>query len=445
MILRLQASASQWLLKPRQPLDTWTNISSCIVARSKVLQPNHASLQQLCSDSQRWGVPQRCPPRNPSWQHSSLVRTCAGTKHISWCLCLSIHYWTLCPLIGAHVGWSHCVPTPLQTCRAYSLVSKRLLLTQHWLVILVVWLRNEVGHPFTWRHLVVGHPILQFVLGQDEPHSREIRDSATKPATNLQTPQSVHDVWAHQGKIQCMVFQTMLPGMSCNAHKEMMVCFWESWSCHCSTTSHIFLYGAIEAPTKGGTCIGLQSAGKGSPPENVKQGQFHWVCCEWGGSAFDHESNLPSENPAEFLAGFSCRGSTFSRLGQLASSNRWACAKRMGAPIIPNSNVGPIHLKRFPVHASQHKMKTHIVIWLKPHCGLQSSPNARPQSAREQLDFRWPKEIFSQIFDGLLTKKRYTTQGPNAQIGQNVDQHLFLIFLLINKNVNRNFVDQQNS
>ena len=39
--------------------------------------------------------------------------------------------------------------------------------------------------------------------------------------------------------------------------------------------SSLPLFGALEALTKGGTCIGLQSAGKGSPPENVKRGQLY--------------------------------------------------------------------------------------------------------------------------------------------------------------------------
>ena len=187
----------------------------------------------------------------------------------------------------------------------------------------------------------------------------------------------------------------------CSATSKEMV----AWSCHCSTTSHIFLVGAFEALTKGGTCIGLQSAGKGTWECKAGAAPLGMLWMRWQ-CVWTCIQSIPSENSAGFLAGFSCRGSTISRLGQLASSNRWACVKRMGAPIIPNSNSGPIQLKRFPVHARQHKMKTHIVIWLKPHCGLQSSPNARPQSASVQLDFRWPKEIFSQKFDGLLTKKR---------------------------------------
>ena len=50
---------------------------------------------------------------------------------------------------------------PLQTCKAYSLTSKRLLLTQRSLVILLLCLRNEVEHA-----------ILEFVLGH-EPQSRD--------------------------------------------------------------------------------------------------------------------------------------------------------------------------------------------------------------------------------------------------------------------------------
>ena len=72
-----------------------------------------------------------------------------------------------------------------------------------------------------------------------------------------------------------------------------------------------------EYPNDAGTCICLQSAGKGSPPENTKQGQLPWLCFN---GANDVEMLLKVkaiyhlETLQSFSQGFSCRGSTLSQL-----------------------------------------------------------------------------------------------------------------------------------
>ena len=114
--------------------------------------------------------------------------------------------------------------------------------------------------------------------------------------------------------------------------------------------------------------------------------QMRWQCL-----ACEHEGSLPCENPAEFLAGFSCRGSTFSQLSPLVSSNPWACAKRMGATIIPEGKI-------------------------QSHASLQSSED-RPQSAMTQQkkthDHIGNSGKDWMIFSNQLTQDRCINHRPN--------------------------------
>ena len=191
-------------------------------------------------------------------------------------------------------------------------------------------------------------------------HSREINDSATKSATNLQTPQSVHQSKGHGKRFLRLPRGGTLSKPPTNI---------------CDFCSHV-------------TLSGLDQIGDfGEVTPKVWPTSQH----KWGGSACEHEGGLPSENPAEFLTGFSCRGSTFSQLSPLVSSNPWACAKRMGATIIPEGKI-------------------------QSHASLQSSEN-RPQSATAQQKKthdhmgNWGK--YWMIFSNQLTKDRCINHCPN--------------------------------
>jgi len=74
--------------------------------------------------------------------------------------------------------------------------------------------------------------------------------------------------------------------------------------------------------------------------------------------------------------------------------------------------------------------------------GLQSSSNPRPQSATVKLEFTGPKGISSHIYDSQLTEK--WTNLSRLKLAKMLINKIYLFFLLINKNVIQNFIDQQN-